>query len=58
MRNDPNQLDLFESRPSCVIIDARPIIARRVREYVIAMAMAGKFVPIDADILPLTRKTA
>lgn len=42
MTKDATENDLFawaDSRPSAVILDANPIITRRIREYVVWLAM-------------------
>jgi hypothetical protein len=61
VKNEPQQTDLFtwaESRPSAVILDARPKIERRIRDYVVHMAMTGIYPDKEAKaaILPFGRR--
>lgn len=52
MKRDPRQLELAllaDSRPTAVILDARPQIERRIRAYIVWLAM-NDVDPADGEI--------
>lgn len=60
MKKRVDEPDLFawaDSRPSAVILDARPIIDHRIREYLVWMVLNDVEPDVDehAEILPFSR---